>query len=170
MSARPAVLILGLIALTAAVDLATKLLASMHLADAAQPLLPFLSLSLALNRGVSFSMFSADTDSGVAVLLIVQALATAFMAWSAWRVRSPGERIGFGLIAGGALGNLVDRAADGAVTDFLDLHPMAWRLFTFNVADVFISVGVVMLVVDALLNSRGPAVRPETAVHERRPG
>ncbi|MBM1170176.1 signal peptidase II [Microvirga arabica] len=170
MSARPVVIVLGLIALTAAVDLGTKLLASMHLADAAEPLVPFLSLSLAFNRGVSFSMFSADTDTGVTILLIVQALATAFVTWFALRAPDPGERTGYGLIAGGALGNLIDRAADGAVTDFLDLHPMAWRLFTFNVADIFISAGVGLLVIDALLKSRGPAVRPETAVHERRSG
>ena len=170
MNARPAVTVLGLIALTAAVDLGTKLLASVHLDDAVEPLVPFLSLALAFNRGISFSMFSADTETGVAILLLVQALATAFVTWFALRAQSSGERIGYGLIAGGALGNLIDRAADGAVTDFLDLHPMAWRLFTFNVADVFISAGVVLLVIDAILTSRGPAVRPETAMHERRPG
>ncbi|QFU14734.1 signal peptidase II [Microvirga thermotolerans] len=170
MRARPAVFVLGLIALTAAVDLGTKLLASVHLADAVEPLVPFLSLALAFNRGVSFSMFSAGTEAAVTTLLIVQALATAFVTWFALRAPDLGERTGYGLIAGGALGNLIDRAADGAVTDFLDLHPMAWRLFTFNVADIFISAGVVLLVIDALLKSRGPAARPETAVHERRPG
>lgn len=170
MNARPAVIVLGLIALTAALDLGTKLLASVHLADAVEPLFPFLSLALAFNRGVSFSMFSAGTETGVTILLVVQALATAFVTWFALRARTPGERTGYGLIAGGALGNLIDRAADGTVTDFLDLHPMAWRLFTFNVADVFISAGVVLLVIDALLNSRGPAVRAEGAVHERNSG
>lgn len=171
MSARPAaVLVLGLIAVTAAADLATKLLASMFLTDAVEPLFPFLSLSLAFNRGVSFSMFSAGTEIGVAILLVVQALATVFVTWSALRTRGPGERAGFGLIAGGALGNLIDRAADGAVTDFLDLHPMDWRLFTFNIADVFISAGVALLVIDAFLGSRGSPVHPGTPVHERRSG
>ncbi len=170
MKTRPAVLVFGLIALTAAADLATKFLASIHLTDAVEPLLPFLSLSLAFNRGVSFSMFSADTDTGVAILLLVQALATAVVIWFALRARGAGERTAFGLVAGGALGNLIDRAADGAVTDFLDLHPMAWRLFTFNIADVFISAGVALLVIDAFLGSRAEPVRPGARAQERRSG
>lgn len=44
----------------------------------------------------------------------------------------------------------MDRLWDGAVTDFLDLHPMGWRLFTFNLADTFISAGAVLLVLHAL--------------------
>nr|WP_210340299.1 signal peptidase II [Microvirga splendida] len=159
-----------MIALTATVDLGTKLLASMYLTNTVEPLLPFLSLSLAFNRGVSFSMFSADTGTGVAILLIVQALATAFVTWSALRARGLGERTGFGLIAGGALGNLIDRVLDGAVTDFLDLHPMAWRLFTFNIADVFISAGVALLVIDAFRGSRAEPVRPGVRAQERRSG
>jgi signal peptidase II len=77
MTARSVLVALGVIALAAAADAVTKLLASLDLADAAEPLLPFLSLSLAFNRGVRFSMFPAGIVSEATILLILPPSDTA---------------------------------------------------------------------------------------------
>lgn len=171
---RPGRVALFGIALTAAsVDLATKALAEAFLPDMTRPVLPFLSLDLHYNRGVSFSMFQAQTGFGLAVLLLVQAAGTAVMTWWMLVARSALERIALALIAGGALGNLLDRMDEGAVTDFLVLHPFGWGLFTSNLADKFISVGVLLLLIDAahraLLPRTGAGRHPNAARGEARP-
>ena len=62
--------------------------------------------------------------------------------------------IAFGLILGGAVGNLVDRVRVGYVVDFIHFHWERWYYPAFNVADMAITIGAVMLVIDALLSSR----------------
>ena len=57
-----------------------------------------------------------------------------------------------GLIIGGAIGNIIDRARWGAVADFFDFHVADWHFATFNVADACISVGVALWLLDAILN------------------
>ena len=56
---------------------------------------------------------------------------------------------------GGALGNLIDRLPDGAVTDFLDLHAAGWHFAAFNIADVAITTGVGLLLWAALITGNG---------------
>jgi signal peptidase II len=65
--------------------------------------------------------------------------------------------VGLGLILGGAIGNLIDRARLGYVVDFLDLYWRGHHWPTFNVADVGISVGVVLLVIDMAFSPKEPA-------------
>ena len=72
-----------------------------------------------------------------------------------WRAKSAWIGAGVGLIIGGALGNAADRAAYGAVVDFLDLHAFGRHFFVFNVADAAISAGVALLVVDGLFSKPG---------------
>lgn len=74
-----------------------------------------------------------------------------------WMYVSGMERLaslGVGLIVGGALGNVIDRLRFGAVFDFLDVHAGGWHWPAFNVADAAITLGVVALIVDAVLNER----------------
>lgn len=141
--------LLGGVVAAAALDLLVKAWADAALPPAGLALLPFLSLDVHHNRGISFSLFEAETETGLVVLLSLQAAATAAIVWMVVRSGQRLDRVGFALLAGGALGNLVDRVLDGAVTDFLDLHPLGWRLFTFNLADLFITVGVALLAVGA---------------------
>lgn len=152
--------LLGIALAAASIDLATKALADAVLPGLTVPFLPILSFDLHYNRGVSFSMFQAETEAGLVALLLIQGAATVVMAWWMLIARGALERTGLALITGGALGNLLDRLADGAVTDFLDLHPIGWRLFTFNLADTFISAGVLLLVVDALRRASPPPAVP----------
>lgn len=114
----------------------------------------FFNIVLTLNRGVSFGMFSSDSDmnawvlSAVAVTVVVALLAWLRKAESLW------VAAGIGLIVGGALGNVVDRLRFGAVVDFLDVHAGTWHWPAFNVADSGITVGAAVLIVDSLFRGR----------------
>ena len=67
-------------------------------------------------------------------------------------------RIGFALIIGGAIGNLIDRISFGRVTDFLDFHLGIHHWPVFNVADSAITVGVILLILDSVLSERAAKV------------
>ena len=143
-----AALLALLIVAGATLDLATKAWAraSLEPYGAASDFLPFVSLRLTFNHGISFSMFSFDGDIGKAVLLAATGLMTLVM--TGWAYVSQGwQRTALTLIAAGALGNLLDRALRGSVTDFLGLHFGEWYPFVFNVADIWISLGFIGLIV-----------------------
>jgi signal peptidase II len=104
------------------------------------------------NRGVSFSLFTQSTDSGRLMLMGVLAVISAAVALMAWRATTSLSAAAFGLVLGGALGNLADRwAYGGGVFDFLWLHLGRTSLFICNGADIFISAGVVLLLLDGFL-------------------
>lgn len=143
-----------LIVAGAAFDLVTKAWARDNLEPYGPPsdFLPFVSLRLTFNEGVSFSMLSFDGDTGKTVLLAATGLMTLVM--TAWAYVSHGwQRVSLTLIAAGALGNLLDRASRGSVTDFLGLHFGDWYPFVFNVADIWISLGFIGLIAIQLKNS-----------------
>jgi len=133
-------------AAVAAIDLAAKAASEARLADSSVDL-GLLQLQLAYNSGVAFSM-GAKLPVGVIVALTA-AIAVALAAY-AWR-RAPHagwvERIAGGAVIGGALANVVDRARDGLVTDYL--HTGWWP--TFNLADTFLVTGCIVI---ALLHAR----------------
>jgi len=106
----------------------------------------------AWNNGVSFSLFAQDTATGRYLLIALLSVITAVVLAMMWRATSRLSSAGLGLIAGGALGNLLDRIRyEGAVFDFLSLHLGRMPLFVCNLPDIFISAGVVLLVLEALL-------------------
>ena len=113
-------------------------------------LAPFLDLALRYNRGVSFSLFRQDGALGAALLVGFSLVVAAFLAVWLWRSKTALTGAGLGLIIGGALGNAADRAAYGAVIDFLDLHALGRHFFVFNVADAAISAGVALLIVEGV--------------------
>ena len=114
------------------------------------PLAPFLDLALRYNRGVSFSLLTQNGALGAALLTAFSLVVSAFLAAWLWRAKTRLTGVGLGLIIGGALGNAADRAAYGAVVDFLDLHALGHQFFVFNVADAAISAGVALLVVETV--------------------
>jgi len=116
-------------------------------------IIPFLNLRLGFNYGASFGLFQ-DTLEAWPGLLAAFKLVAAF-GLLAWAVKSPraSQRIGLGLIAGGALGNAQDRWRQGVVTDFIDLYWGAWHWPTFNGADIAISAGVGLMLWAALPSS-----------------
>lgn len=109
--------------------------------------LPFLALYRTYNTGVAFSMFSWIGDTG---LIIISLCVIAFVLWLA-RSAAPGNRLahlGFALIIGGALGNIVDRTLFGHVIDYILFHTPVWSFAVFNLADVFITVGAFLVICD----------------------
>jgi signal peptidase II len=115
--------------------------------------LPFLDLVMRWNPGISFSLFSADSPAGIALIVTVVVVVIAILLWWMWNVARKPLAIGLGLVIGGALGNLVDRLVHGRVADFFDLHAFGRDFFACNPADVMISLGVVLLIYDSLMDS-----------------
>jgi signal peptidase II len=132
------------------VDLLTKRLASIELVDESIEIIPgFLSLTYVENPGAAFSLLP-----GAGPFVGLAAIAVAIgVLWSLRKERPTLEVVAFGLIVGGAIGNLVDRIfrgdgfLDGKVIDWIDL----WWIPTFNIADMAITVAVGLLLVQAWL-------------------
>jgi signal peptidase II len=130
------------------------------------PLLPFFDLVMVWNRGVSFGMFSNTAWSGPVILGVINLVVAAGLVW--WMFRAQGRllQVSLALVAGGAVGNAVDRFVWGAVADFFDIYATGaaadWLIAqigtahwpAFNVADIAISAGVVGLIVDSLFGGR----------------
>ena len=112
----------------------------------------FFNLMLTFNTGVSFGMFQDFFASRPGTLALLSfAIASLLMTW-ALRSCLPGERRGLALVAGGALGNIIDRWRQGAVTDFLDFHWQGLHWPAFNAADVFIFLGAFLILTSTFLN------------------
>lgn len=114
---------------------------------------------LAANPGIAFSSF-ADLPHGQIVLSLLGVAMLVFILVVAARTR-PEERLkraAYALIAGGALGNLVDRIRDGAVTDFIRWRAGDHLWPIFNVADAALLVGVVLLLLESALATRRSAM------------
>lgn len=114
---------------------------------------PFLALYRTYNTGIAFSMLSSFGDTG---LIVVSLAVVAFVLYLASRSTDDQwiARLGFALIIGGAIGNLIDRAVYGHVIDYILFHTPVWSFAVFNLADVFITVGAVTVLLDEFLGWR----------------
>ncbi|MCJ2124992.1 signal peptidase II [Methylobacterium sp. J-077] len=113
-------------------------------------LAPVADFVVVWNRGVSYGLFQQESGFG-RWFLVALSLAAA-LGLGIWMTRA-GSRllaVALGLIVGGALGNAIDRAAYGAVFDFVHLHAGSWSWYVFNVADAAIVAGVIGLILDSL--------------------
>lgn len=123
----------------------------------------FLALTLVLNPGLAFGLLGGLPRPWRWVVVTLSLAALLVLARVAMRVLTPetvSDRTAIGLIFGGAVGNLIDRARFGAVVDFIDVHYRDWHWPAFNVADSAITVGVVLL---ALRLLTGASARAEPA-------
>lgn len=111
-------------------------------------LFSWFAISRVNNEGIAFGLFPGR-QAAIAVLTVV-ALSAIAVALAGLVSRNPLVAAGAGLLVGGSLGNLVDRLAHGAVTDFLDLA----RWPAFNVADCGITVGAALIVLGLLADDR----------------
>ncbi|HYH43752.1 MAG TPA: signal peptidase II [Burkholderiales bacterium] len=120
---------------------------------------PFFNLVLVHNLGAAFS-FLSDAGGWQRGFFITLALGAS--GWITWLLyKHPRETLfcfALSLILGGALGNVIDRVLYGAVVDFLDFHAFGFHWPAFNVADMGISCGAVLLIWEAVT-----AKRPATA-------
>jgi signal peptidase II len=113
------------------------------------------------NTGVAFGLFAANGhDLHTLALSLVGLLALAVVLVYFWRTPASDRLLltALALVLGGAVGNLADRIAGGAVTDFIDVYVGTYHWHTFNVADSAITIGLVLMAWDAL-RTRGE--RPE---------
>jgi signal peptidase II len=107
----------------------------------------FFDYVLVWNTGISYGLFDRLPVWGLGVVMAVAILALAI-----WWVRADSAliRIGLALAIGGALSNALDRLLYGAVADFFHLHWGTWSFYIFNLADVAITLGVILLLADLI--------------------
>ena len=111
---------------------------------------PYLNLFLIWNKGIAFGLFSIDANiiyNSITVLIGLIIITILFMMLKNNNMQGHF----FALIVGGALGNIYDRIVYTAVPDFIDLHFYDFHWFVFNVADIFITIGVFCLILVELL-------------------
>jgi signal peptidase II len=150
------------IAGVALLDQVTKLVVTRQLALLETvPLVPgLLNLTHVRNSGVAFGFLNSAEFAFKPALMAVFALA-ALVGVGIYATQLPLDhrwaRAGLALIIGGAAGNLVDRARQGYVVDFVDAYWRGWHFWAFNVADAAITVGVVVLILDLLRPARPAA-------------
>lgn len=143
-----------LLAVVVAFDQWVKYLVETRLVmQQAVELLPFLALYRTFNTGIAFSMFSSVGDTGLIVLSLAVMAFVLFLAVRTDRSQVL-SRLGFTLIIGGALGNLIDRAIYGHVIDYILFHTPVWSFAVFNLADTFITVGAGLVILEEVLNWR----------------
>jgi signal peptidase II len=115
-------------------------------------LLPFFDLTRVHNHGISLGLLTAASDTARWLLVAFTAGIAAVVTYWLWKEPKRGDQVALGMVLGGALGNIVDRARFGYVLDFADLHIGDFRPFlVFNVANAAISIGVVILILRAFL-------------------
>ena len=115
---------------------------------------PYLNLFLIWNKGIAFGLFSIDRSiiyNSITILISLIIITILFMMLKNNNI----QRYFLALIAGGALGNFYDRIVYTAVPDFIDLHFYGFHWFVFNVADIFITIGVFCLIlVELFFNNK----------------
>lgn len=115
------------------------------------PLTGFLNLTLVFNRGAAFGFLN---DQGGWQLGLFTAIAVFVIAYVVHHIYREAHRhlltvVSYGLIGGGAIGNLIDRIRFGHVVDFVDFHLNGWHFWVFNLADSALTIGVILLLLAA---------------------
>ncbi len=153
---------LWLAVLVVILDLGSKFLVMGHFQlGESMPLIPFLNLTYAHNPGAAFS-FLADKGGWqrwffalIALAIVIILLVLMYRSSATQRMNN----IAFAMIIGGALGNLFDRMVHGFVIDFIDFYVKDWHYPIFNLADSFICVGAVLVVLEGFLAKPNAAAK-----------
>ena len=157
---RPMLRWLWLAALVVALDLTTKAMASAMLTYAQPvPILPMFNLTLLLNTGAAFS-FLANEAGWQRWIFIALALAVSVFLVRWLSTLKEGETwmaVAIVLILGGAIGNVYDRMVHGYVVDFVHLYWGNYHFPAFNIADMAITAGAAMMIIDMFRKPSGSA-------------
>ena len=111
---------------------------------------PFLNFNLHMNTGIGFGLVSMDASVYYHILTFVIAIVNLGLLVFLWKSKGIYAYLS-ALILGGSLGNLFDRLYYSAVPDFLDFHINNFHWFIFNLADIYISIGVICLIIDEVI-------------------
>jgi len=113
----------------------------------------YLNIRLIWNEGIAFGLFSFDDKflyHSLSLLILLIILVIIYMI-----VKNDGfKKYSLLLVLGGALGNFYDRIVNSAVPDFIDFHYNNFHWFIFNVADIFITIGIICLIIFDLINKK----------------
>ena len=129
------------------IDIVSKLIVSnlMNVNDSIMIIKDFFYITYVRNTGAAWSIFAGETLGLVIVSLIIISLIIYYILINKPKTRI--EKLGYSMILGGAIGNLIDRIIYGYVIDFFDFYIFGYDYPIFNLADSFILVGVVLLVI-----------------------
>ena len=129
------------------IDIVSKLVVSnlMIVNDSIMVIRNFFYITYVKNTGAAWSMFSGETLGLIIVSLIIITFIVYYISKN--RPKTKIEKIGYALILGGAFGNLVDRIIYGYVIDFLDFNIFGYNYPIFNLADSFIFIGVLLIII-----------------------
>ena len=107
----------------------------------------YLNINLIYNEGIAFGLLSFEENYIYQILTTIIFIIIIILLFMIFRAKTKKyEKIGLILIVGGALGNFYDRIIYNAVPDFIDLHIGNFHWFIFNIADIFITMGVLWLI------------------------
>ena len=106
----------------------------------------FINFNLIWNEGIAFGLLSFNDKFYYNLITLLIALITSIIIWLANKSKGV-EKLSFLMIVGGSLGNLFDRIYYSSVPDFIDLSINNFHWFIFNVADIFITIGVILLII-----------------------
>jgi|TARA_B100001094_G_scaffold146952_1_gene142297 signal peptidase II len=111
-----------------------------------QTMIPFIDLLLIYNSGIAFGIFNSDNSYGSYILLVVTIMISFYLIWMIVNETNTMKKYALSIITAGAFGNIIDRAIDNKVTDFLHLEILNFSFFIFNFADAFITIGAILLI------------------------
>jgi len=106
----------------------------------------FINFNLTWNEGIAFGLLSFDDKFYYNLITLLIVLITLIIIWLVNKAKGI-EKLSFLMIVGGSLGNIFDRIYYSSVPDFIDISVNNFHWFIFNVADIFISIGVILLII-----------------------
>ena len=118
-------------------------------------LLPVLNLTMVWNRGVTFGLLNFSGPWSAPLLVLGALIIVVLLGVWLRRAERRAVVVALGAIAGGAVGNVIDRLRFGAVVDFIHAHAFGWSWYVFNIADAAIVCGVAALIVDGVRRHDG---------------
>ena len=107
----------------------------------------FLNFSLVWNSGIGFGILQLEANIFYLLISIIITAINLILIYWMFTSSNYIESIFISIILGGALGNLFDRYYYSSVPDFIDLHYESFHWFTFNIADIFITIGIIGLII-----------------------
>ena len=110
----------------------------------------FINLDLVWNTGIGFGLFSSDSSMIYNFITGIICIVIMFLIYLIFTSKMI-DKVLFSLILGGALGNVYDRITYYAVPDFIDIHYKNFHWFTFNIADIFITIGILVFIIKDLI-------------------
>jgi signal peptidase II len=113
----------------------------------------FLNFHLIWNNGIAFGLFSFKQDFYYNLITLLIISITSIIIWLSYKAEGL-QKISYLMIIGGSLGNIFDRIIYSSVLDFIDISINNFHWFIFNVADIFITIGVILLIILEFLTKK----------------